>query len=137
MVKIALHTLKSTHLSLIERDTHYKIKYKDQFTFLKIYLYSKIDAWSQENGFIKLSLKDPTTIHNIQEFDRGISDILKGDYAPILCYENGETFFYLTPQTETLRLYQTKPSTLYLNLKMIRKAKYNPKVNRAIIYISE
>ncbi len=137
MVMIALHTINRSHLTLIDRESHYKIKYKDQFTFLKIYLYSKIDSWTQSNGFIKVSLKDPTTIRNIQEFDQGVSDILKGDYAPILCYENDETFFRLSPQSETLKLYQTKPSVVYLNLKMIRKSKYNPKVNRTVVYISQ
>lgn len=137
MVMIALNEIERSNLTLIDRENHYKIKYKDQFTFLKIYLYSKIDRWTQANGFIKLSLKDPKTIRNIQEFDEGVSEILCGDYSPILHHENGEIFFYLAPQTETQRLYQIKPSTVYLNLKMIRKAKYNPKVNRTTIYISE
>ena len=135
MVMIALHKINSENVSLIERDNHYKIKYKDQFTFLKLFVYSKIDSWSQENGFVKLTITDPTTIQNIREFDTSIINALDGNYSPILQNDQGATYLYLSPQVETLRYYQTKPTTIYLNLKMIRKAKYNPKANRTIIHI--
>ena len=71
MSEIALYKIKRSHIHLIERETHYKIKYKDQFTLLRLYLHAIIDSWTQENGFIKLILKDPQTIQNINEFDEG------------------------------------------------------------------
>ena len=67
---------------------------------MKIYLYSIIDQWTQENGFIKLLLKDPRTIRNIQEFDQGVSEILKDDYTPILQYDNGDMAFILRLKPE-------------------------------------
>lgn len=135
MSEIALYKIKRDHIDLIERETHYKIKYKDDFTLLRLYLHTIIDCWTQENGFIKLLLKDPQTIQNIDEFDEGVSKILHQNYTPILQKSKNQVYIYIHPNNDNLKYYREKPTHIYLYLKMIRKANYNPKVNRATIYI--
>ena len=69
---------------------------------------------------VKLVLQDAQAIHSLQQIDNLCQKHIV-NYRPFLKHSNDEYYLWFSPNTEVLRLYNSKPSCVYLHLKTIQK----------------
>ena len=131
MTYLSLRAIKPQFIQIISKPEYFRLKYTESVAILCLLIYCPLTKITQSEGKLRFTIKDKIAIQSLLEIDNKLRDELH-PYKPILVREDGDYIIYLYPNNKLLEIYNSKPKSVHIQIKSIRR---NTHLNTPIIYI--